>query len=74
VASISADTIPLATQAGAGESAAAAYQVLLRPEQIALRGRQGNCPLRPGMEASADVVTRRTTVLMFLLNKLRLSA
>jgi len=74
VASISADTIPLATQAGAGESAAAAYQVLLHPEQIALRGRQGNCPLRPGMEASADVVTRRTTVLMFLLNKLRLSA
>jgi HlyD family secretion protein len=74
VASVSADTIPLATQAGAGESGAAAYQVLLHPEQIALRGRQGNCPLRPGMEASADVVTRRTTVLMFLLNKLRLSA
>ncbi|MFM8259190.1 MAG: hypothetical protein ACKN83_05115 [Vulcanococcus sp.] len=38
----------------------------------ALSSRQGRCPLKPGMRLSGDVVTRRTTVLAFLLNKLRL--
>jgi multidrug efflux pump subunit AcrA (membrane-fusion protein) len=74
VASVSADTVPLEGASGGGSPEAAAYQVLLQPERIALKGRQSSCQLRPGMEASADVVTRRTTVLAFLLNKLRLGS
>jgi hypothetical protein len=46
--------------------------VVLKPERRELRGRSTTCALRPGMAVVADVVTRRTTVLMHLLNKLRL--
>jgi HlyD family secretion protein len=53
------------------ESKASGYDVVLTPERRELTGRSSRCALRPGMAVSADVVTRRTTVLMFLLNKLR---
>jgi hypothetical protein len=46
--------------------------LLLRPERRQLQGRQGTCLLRPGLDVVGDVLTRRTTVLMYLLNKLRL--
>ena len=48
------------------------YEVVLKPERRELHGRSTTCALRPGMAVVADVVTRRTTVLMHLLNKLRL--
>jgi len=61
--------------AGGITRAASAYQVVLQPQRTSLRGRhRGSCELRQGMEVSGDVVTRRTTVLMFLLNKLRLGS
>jgi multidrug efflux pump subunit AcrA (membrane-fusion protein) len=47
------------------------YEVVLAPARPSLNGRGTECRLRPGMAVVADVVTRRTTVLMFLLNKLR---
>lgn len=72
VTSVSADTLP---QSGEPSTAAAAvYEVVLHPLQTSLKGRQGSCILRPGMKLSGDVVTRRTTVLAFLLNKLRLGS
>jgi multidrug efflux pump subunit AcrA (membrane-fusion protein) len=73
VISVSADTVP---QAGESNSAAAAavYEVVLHSMQTSLKGRQGSCILRPGMKLNGDVVTRRTTVLAFLLNKLRLGS
>lgn len=72
VSSVSADTVP---QSGEPSTAAAAvYEVVLHPLQTSLKGRQGSCILRPGMKLSGDVVTRRTTVLVFLLNKLRLGS
>lgn len=74
VASVSADTVPLEAPAGQGGPGASAYQVVLEPARPALQGRQGPCPLRLGMEVSGDVVTRQTTVLRFLLNKLRLGS
>jgi multidrug efflux pump subunit AcrA (membrane-fusion protein) len=67
VQSLSADTL-----ASAGADGMAGYQVLLRPQRTALAGRQGPCRLRPGMDLTADVVTRDTTVLRFLLNRLRI--
>ena len=48
------------------------YEVVLAPTQRFLNGRGSVCSLRPGMAVVADVITRRTTVLMFLVNKLRL--
>ena len=51
-----------------------AYEVRLEPLRDSLRSRQGLCRLRLGMEVTADVVTRRTTVFSFLLNKLRLGS
>jgi multidrug efflux pump subunit AcrA (membrane-fusion protein) len=55
------------------EDRPSSYEVVLKPERRELRGRTTACTLRPGMAVVADVVTRRTTVLMFLLNKLRLA-
>ena len=54
------------------EDRPSSYEVVLKPERRELRGRSTTCALRPGMAVVADVVTRRTTVLMHLLNKLRL--
>lgn len=69
VTSVSADTVP---QPGEfGTAVAAVYEVVLHPLQSSLKGRHGSCILRPGMKLNGDVVTRRTTVLAFLLNKLR---
>jgi multidrug efflux pump subunit AcrA (membrane-fusion protein) len=67
VESVAADVQP--RQEGKPSS----YEVVLKPDRRELRGRTTTCALRPGMAVVADVVTRRTTVLMFLLNKLRLS-
>jgi|APCry1669189034_1035192.scaffolds.fasta_scaffold05911_2 multidrug efflux pump subunit AcrA (membrane-fusion protein) len=67
--SLSADTLP-----GAGSARDGGYQALLQPERRALQGRQGQCLLRQGMDVVGDIVTRRTTVLAFLLNKLHLDA
>lgn len=76
VASVAPDTVPLtpATPGAAPPRVASggAYEVVLQPSRSSLRSRQSSCNLRLGMEVSADVVTRRTTVLGFLLNKLRL--
>lgn len=77
VSSVSADTVPQQQPQApdrAAVAAVAAYQVVLQPERTSLQGRQTSCVLRPGMELSGDVVTRRTTVLAFLLNKLRLGS
>lgn len=79
VTSIAADTVaqggasPLAARAE-GNAMPAAYEVVLQPQRSSLRGRRSSCDLRLGMELSGDVVTRRTTVLAFLLNKLRLGS
>lgn len=70
VSSVGADTQELPAENGASRSSG--YAVELQPEASALSSRQGRCPLKPGMRLSGDVVTRRTTVLAFLLNKLRL--
>jgi multidrug resistance efflux pump len=81
VTSLSQDTLPTAQgkpdadPAGSdGRQSPVAYEVRLEPMRNSLRSRQGLCRLRLGMEVTADVITRRTTVLAFLLNKLRLGS
>jgi multidrug resistance efflux pump len=82
VASLSQDTLPTpqgrngSGQAGAadgGQASPVAYEVRLQPLRTMLRSRQGGCRLRLGMEVIGDVITRRTTVFAYLLNKLKLS-
>ena len=83
VASLSQDTLPVGREGGgsahsvpatAGSSAPVAYEVRLQPQRTLLRSRQGVCRLRLGMEVIGDVITRRTTALAYLLNKLRLGS
>jgi len=83
VASLSQDTMPVGREGGgsansvpatAGSSAPVAYEVRLQPQRTLLRSRQGVCRLRLGMEVIGDVITRRTTALAYLLNKLRLGS
>lgn len=71
VQSVAADVAPR-QGAAQGESRASGYDVVLATPRRDLPGRDSRCALRPGMAVTADVVTRRTTVLMYLLNKLRL--
>lgn len=70
VQSVAADVAPR-QGAGQAEGRASGYEVVLTTQRLHLQGRDSRCTLRPGMAVTADVVTRRTTVLMFLLNKLR---
>lgn len=72
VMSLSQDTLPLAPAAEGAAPSVSVYEVRLSPQRPALQGRQGSCRLRLGMDVVADVITRRTTVFSFLLNKLRL--
>jgi multidrug efflux pump subunit AcrA (membrane-fusion protein) len=67
VKSVAADVQPRQDNRASG------YDVVLTPERRQLNGRGAVCALRPGMAVVADVITRRTTVLMFLLNKLRVA-
>lgn len=66
VQSVSADLVP-ATSLNQPDR----YRVLVKPRSRTLIGKVATCPVREGMDVVADVQTRRTTVLTFLLNKLR---
>lgn len=66
VQSISADLVP-----GTSINQPDRYRVLVKPRSRTLLGKAASCPVREGMDVVADVLTRRTTVLTFLLNKLR---
>jgi HlyD family secretion protein len=79
VRNLSADTVPVEAQPGSAMASQSplmargplAYEVVVEPKYTSLKGKQGGCHLRLGMEVSADIVTRRTTVFAFLMNKLR---
>ena len=71
VLSISADTISQST-GGDGRSPSG-FQVSLQPSTKPLSNGNRRCALRHGMDVQADIVTRKTTILGFILTKLRLS-
>lgn len=50
------------------------YEVTITPERSYLTKRDHSYPLQAGMEARADIISRKETVLQFLLRKLRLWA
>ena len=50
------------------------YEVTLQPQDDELSTPSHTCPLQIGMDGRADIITRRDTVLKFLLRKIRLYA
>ena len=71
VLSISADTIH--QSAGGDGRGPAGFQVSLKPSTKPLTNGDRRCALRHGMDVQADIVTRKTTILGFILTKLRLT-
>ena len=72
VLNISADAIAQ----GAGSNGAPGnpgFQVSLQPSGTPLKSGNRSCMLRHGMDVQADIVTRQTTILGFILTKLRLT-
>jgi HlyD family type I secretion membrane fusion protein len=48
------------------------YEVMIQPEQEYLERNGQQYPIQPGMEVTAEIVSQRETVLMFVLRKARL--
>ena len=71
VLNISADTISQGT--GSNGTGNPGFQVSLLPSAKPLTNGSRTCLLRHGMDVQADVVTRQTTILGFILTKLRLT-
>ena len=70
VKSISPDTI---RSEGTGTSPGSAdFEVVLHPKSNQLNAGSRICLLRHGMSVDAEVVTRRTSILKYLLTRLRL--
>jgi len=74
VINISADTVQKEseTQGSSASAYPGLFQVSLEPASRQLRAGHRLCELRHGMDVQAEIVTRQTTVLGFLLTKLRL--
>jgi multidrug efflux pump subunit AcrA (membrane-fusion protein) len=70
VLNISADTIAAGDSRTSGNGG---FQVSLQPSSKPLSNGNRHCILRHGMDVQADIVTQRTTILGFILTKLRLS-
>jgi len=71
VQTISADTI--SQNAGSNGLGPTGFQVSLKPSTKPLTNGDRRCSLRHGMDVQADIVTRKTTILGFILTKLRLT-
>lgn len=70
VRAIAPDAItPQGSGAGAG---APYYEVTIQPEQLYLEKNAHQYRIQPGMEATADIISRVETVLTFILRKARL--
>lgn len=54
------------------ESAALYYEVTIQPEKPSLVKGDREYPIQPGMEVTAEIISRRETVLTFILRKARL--
>jgi len=72
---VAADTSPQQGPAGAPEAVGGPYyELTIQPDRRDLSQGGERCSLRIGMDLQADVMTKRTTILGFLLSKLRLFA
>jgi HlyD family secretion protein len=77
VKNISVDTVAAAPAPGTNDAAAAApkasaYEVTIQPKTLFLGQGKNICRLKYGMDGRADIITRKQTVLEFILKKARL--
>ena len=71
-ARVDAVAADVSASASAKQSSEAQYLVTIKPDASTLRRGTRSCQLRYGMSLNADILTQRTTVMGFLLGKLRL--
>ncbi|HIK03538.1 MAG TPA: HlyD family efflux transporter periplasmic adaptor subunit [Trichormus sp. M33_DOE_039] len=78
VSQISEDTIKspgnqfTSTVANASIPASSVYEVTILPESFLLGRNNHQCHIQPGMQGRADIISRKETVLKFMLRKVRL--
>ncbi|MHC5613425.1 MAG: HlyD family efflux transporter periplasmic adaptor subunit [Nostoc sp.] len=70
VRSISADAIT--SQGNSNVAIAPYYEVTIEAERLYLEKRGKSYPLQPGMEVTADIISKKETLLTFILRKARL--
>ncbi|MBW4614535.1 MAG: HlyD family secretion protein [Desmonostoc vinosum HA7617-LM4] len=73
VKTVAADALPTVNN-GTTAPATAAYEVTIQPQSLFVGDSKRQCPLKPGMEGKADIISREETVLKFILRKTRLVA
>jgi HlyD family secretion protein len=59
-------------EAGVAAASQSSYEVTIRPQTVVIGERERSCRLQFGMEGRADIISRRETVLQFMLRKARL--
>ena len=66
VTAIAADTQSSQTETNSS------YEISIQPENLKLSAGDRNCKIRPGMEGRVDIISKKETVLKFLLRKARI--
>ncbi len=62
----------ITSQTSEGAAAAPYYEVTIQPERPYLVRSDRQYPIKPGMEVTADIISREETILTFILTKARL--
>lgn len=77
VKTVAPDALPIAQNTAApapGVPQVTAYEITIEPQTVSVGRGDRQCPLKPGMEGRADIISREETVLQFILRKARLLA
>jgi HlyD family secretion protein len=60
------------SEAGAAAASQSSYEVAIQPQTSVVGDKGRSCPLQFGMEGRADIISRKETVMQFVLRKARL--
>ncbi|MBD2169147.1 HlyD family efflux transporter periplasmic adaptor subunit [Calothrix membranacea FACHB-236] len=72
VSHISEDTIKSHKTEPSPTAKTAFYEVTIAPESLSLSSSNHQCTIQPGMQGRADIISRRETVLKYMLRRARL--